>query len=209
LAQRAPDQQSAEAWTLTFSDEFKESELDLAKWTPHDLANARAYDAAAAEVKGGALHLAAKPGIVTSYGKFAQTFGRFEVRCRTSGASGTPEGRLSIRLLPLPSGSLPSIEVVQTAGKATFENQWGTEQTERSYGDTVALPGLAAGSHTIAIEWERDHISWFVDGKEKLRSADGVPRQPMYLSLEADGNQAALFDIEYVRIYRRGSTGEK
>jgi len=125
------------------------------------------------------------------------------VRCRTSGSSGTAEARLSIRLLPLPSGSLPSIEVVQTAGKATFENQWGTEQTERSYGDTLALPGPGAGSHTIAIEWERDHISWFVDGKEKLRSADGVPQQPMYLSLEADGNRAALFDIEYVRIYRR------
>ncbi len=190
---------SGTAWIPTFSDDFKGSELDLSKWTPHDLAGGTAYAADAAEVKG-ALHLAGKPGMVTTYGKFAQTYGLFEVRCRMPEAA---KGRVWIRLLPIPAGRLPSIEVTHGAGKTVFENHWGTEQTERSYGDAVPVPEMAAGFHVIAIEWERDHVAWLVDGKTRLRSVDGVPQQPMYVSVEVSGDSSAVLDVEYVRVYRR------
>jgi hypothetical protein len=192
-AQKAP----AVGWTLSFADDFAGSQLELSKWTPYDLAGGRAYSADAAEVKGGVLRLAAKPGLVTTYGKFAQTYGLFEVRCRIPDSAAA---RVAVRLLPIPSGNLPSIHVSSAGGWTTFENHWGTEQTERSYGDAVAV---APGRHTLAIDWERDHISWLVDGKEKMRSIDGVPRQPLYVTIEASGDRAAAFEVESVRVYRK------
>lgn len=188
------------SWVLSFSDQFEGRELDLAKWTPHDLAGGKAYSADAAEVVGGQLQISARPGIVTTYGKFAQKFGRIEIRCRLSGALGE---RFFLRLLPIPSGRLPGIEAVYAGGNLTLENHWGTEQTERTYGDAVAAPDFYAGFHTITIEWERDHISWFIDNKEKMRSMDGVPQQPLYLTLEAEGNAQSVLNVEYVRVYRR------
>jgi beta-glucanase (GH16 family) len=186
-------------WVLTFSEEFDGRELDLKKWTPHDLANGKAYPIDAAQVSGGMLHLAAKPGFITTYSKFAQTYGRFEILCRVTGPT---DVRVSFRLLPLPSGELPAIEFSYSAGKYTFENRWGTPQTQRSYGDTIPGPDLSTGFHTIAIEWDADHISWLVDGKERLHSADGIPHQPLYLTLEAEGNNAS-FDVDAIRAYQR------
>jgi len=187
-------------WVLSFSDQFEGGELDLAKWTPHDLAGRKAYSADAVQIAGGQLQIAALPGIVTTYGKFAQKFGRIEVRYRLSGALG---GHVSLRLLPIPSGRLPGIEAVYAGGNLTLENHWGTEQTERTYGDAVPSPDFYAGFHTVTIEWERDHISWFIDNKEKMRSMDGVPQQPLYLTLEAEGNVQSVLNVEYVRVYRR------
>jgi beta-glucanase (GH16 family) len=111
--------------------------------------------------------------------------------------------------MPVPQGDLPRIEVFQAAGntptKISFANRWGTEQTERSFFDSFAVPDLSVGFHTIAMEWERDHILWSVDGKEKFQSADGVPRQQMYLLLELATKDASAgaFDIDYVRVYQR------
>ena len=111
-------------------------------------------------------------------GTFAQTYGRFEIRCRVPAGRGL---RAGFWLLPVPLGPLPEIDVFETAGsppsKVFFANRWGTEQTERSFGDSFTGPDLSSGFHIIAIEWDRDRITWFVDGKEKFQSVDGVPRQ--------------------------------
>ena len=100
----------------------------------------------------------------------------------------------------------------------SFANDWGTEQTRRSFGDSFPAPDLSAGFHTIAIEWDQDKILWSIDGKDKFQSLDGVPRQSMFLALElAVGGGAgslssrtpdastpfpASFDIDYIRVYQ-------
>jgi beta-glucanase (GH16 family) len=119
----------------------------------------------------------------------------------------------------VPLGPLPEIDVFEAVGlppsKVYFANHWGTEQTERSFGDSFTGPDLSNGLHTLAIEWDREKISWFIDGKEKFRSVDGVPRQPMYLLIDLavggrlarspDGSTTlpASFDVDYVRVYQR------
>ena len=217
-------------WVLSFSDEFDRPELDLSRWTPHDPGarirdrQQQKYAPDAVSVSGGQLHLVARrdeesggyrSGIVSTFGLFAQTYGRFEIRCRVPQGRGLRPGFL---LLPVPSGYLPGIDIFETLGSAPsrvfFANRWGNEQTERSYGDSFAGPDLSDGFHTLSVEWESDRIAWYVDGKLKFRSTDGVPHQPLYLLLDlaVGGSLArppddatrfpASFDIDYIRVYK-------
>ena len=195
-------------WALTFDDEFNGAELDLARWVPHDpLGHSRAPEAVT--VSGGQLHIAVS-GIVTTFGLFSQTYGRFEIRCRVPAGSGL---RPRFQLLPIPLGPLPAIDVFETTSSAPskvfFANHWGTEQAERSFGDTFTGPDLSTGFHTVSIEWDRDKITWFIDGKEKFQSVDGIPRQPMYMLIDlavrgpdATTKFPASFDIDYIRVYQ-------
>lgn len=194
-------------WVLTFDDEFNGAELDLSRWVPHDPGGqqSRPHAPEAVAVSGGQLHIPVS-GVVSTFGTFSQTFGRFEIRCRVPAGRGL---RSRFQLLPLPLGPLPRIEVFQTTGSAPskvfFANRWGTEQTERSFGDSFTGPDLSAGFHILSIEWDRDKITWFIDGKEKFQSVDGVPRQPMYLQIDlaaGSPNESASFDIDYIRIYQ-------
>jgi|SRR5579863_6992460 len=227
-------------WKLTFADEFNGAELDLSRWTTHDPwghvrdRQLQAYAPEAITVSGGQLHIVASrtpvnqvpvpydgkdreyvSGVVSTFGTFSQTYGRFEIRCRVPAGRGLRAGFL---LMPVPLGALPEIDAFQTVGgspsKVFFGNRWGTEQTERSFGDAFTGPELSPGFHTLSIEWGRDRISWFIDGKEKFHSVDGIPRQPMYMLLDlavggnlapapdASTNFPASFDIDYIHVYQ-------
>jgi len=191
------------SWAPTFDDEFNGAELDLSRWVPHD-PRAPSHAPEAVTVNGGQLHLAGS-GVVSTFGIFSQTYGRFEIRCRVPAGRGF---RPRFQLLPVPLGLLPRIEVFETTGsapsKVSFANRWGSEQTERSFGDSFTGPDLSAGFHTLSIEWDRDKITWFIDGKEKFQSVDGVPRQPMYLLIglaAGSPDESESFDIDYIRVY--------
>lgn len=187
----------------TFADEFEGRELDLTKWSPHSPLS-DLYAAEGATVSGGQLHLAGSGGAVSTFGLFSQNRGRFEIRCKVPAGAGV---RAGFHLLPVPLAPLPAIDVFELEGdgpsKITFANRWGTEQTERSYGDTFDGPDLSNGFHVIAAEWDADKIAWYVDGKERFESTEGVPRQPMFLLIEVQGGSAGTsFDIDYVRVFR-------
>jgi len=223
-------------WIQTFNEDFNGSELDFGKWAPHDPSGrqrereVQAYVPGAIEVHDGFAHISAvrrramydghdrefTSGIMTSYGSFAQLYGRFEIRCRIPAGRGLEP---KFWLLPVPTGEIPAIDVFDAIGsepsKALFGNRWGDEKTERSFTGSYDVGDLAADFHTIAIEWDKDKIVWFVDGKERFRSTDGVPHKPMYLTvgMAVGGLQAkypdettkfpARFTIDYIRVYQR------
>ena len=225
-------------WVLTFAEEFDGNELSFPKWTAHDPwghernREGQAYVPEAIEVKDGTLRIAARrqnasydgrqreftSGIITTYGSFAQTYGRFEIRCRVASGKGVES---KFWLMPVPSGDVPSIDVVDIVGsepkKGLFTNRWGDERTERSYSGSASVPDLSDGFHTIEIEWDEKRITWKVDGKETFQSISGVPHQPMYLvaNLAVGGTNAkypdssaqfpAEFEIEYIRVYQLAS----
>jgi beta-glucanase (GH16 family) len=239
----ADDGQNDANWILTFDDEFNDSQLDLAKWVPHDPwgqvrdRQLQAFAPESVTIASGQLHLTAartteaKPvrydgqarawvsGIVTTFGTFAQMYGRFEIRCKVPVGKGL---RSVFSLYPVPLGPLPRIDVFETSGNApatiSFANLWGTEKTERSFGDSFPGPDLSTGFHTLAIEWDENKIAWFIDGKLKFQSGDGVPRQPVFLLLnlavgggtgnilarspDSSTRFPASFDIDYVRVYK-------
>jgi len=231
---------TAQNWVPTFADEFNGTSLDLSHWAPHDPfgivrdRQLQAYVGDAVTLSGGQLHLAARravtnqpvrydgkdreylSGVISTFGLFAQTFGRFEIRFRAPAGQGLRPGFL---LLPVPSGTLPQIDIFETTGsppaRIFFANRWGTEHTERSYGDSFTVSDLSNGFHTVAVEWDHDRITWFVDGKKTFESTDGVPHQQMYMLIDlavggrlahapdASTSLPATFDIDYVRVYKR------
>jgi beta-glucanase (GH16 family) len=184
-------------WVLTFVDEFEGNELDLAKWSPHDPLRS-VYAAADITVSNGQLHLG-KGAVVSTFGLFSQTYGKVEIRCRIAAVRGV---KSAVRLLPVPLAPLPIVDVFEVDGgapsKIAFGNHWGTEQTERSYGDSLEGPDLSADFHVVSVEWDEAKIVWSIDGKERLQAVDGLPGQRMFLLIDLQG------DVDYVRIYRRG-----
>ena len=186
----------------------------------------------AIEVKGGVVRIVARretarydgsqreftSGMLTTFGSFAQTYGRFEIRCRVAAGKGLES---KFWLMPVPSGEVPSIDVVDVVGseptKALFGNRWGDEKTERSYSGSASVPDLSDGFHTISIEWDEKRIEWSVDGKQVFQSISGAPHQAMYLvvNLAVGGRTAkypdaavpfpADFDIDYIHVFQLAS----
>jgi beta-glucanase (GH16 family) len=235
FAQKA---QSPSGWALTFDEEFDGSELSFPKWTPHDPwgqernREGQAYVPAAIEIKDGTARIVARreratydgrqreftSGMLTTFGSFAQTYGRFEIRCRVAAGKGLES---KFWLMPVPSGEVPAIDIVDVVGseptKALFGNRWGDEKTERSYSGSSAVSDLSHGFHTVSIDWDEKRIVWTVDGRETFQSISGVPHQPMYLVVnlavggltakypDASAPFPADFDIDYIRVYQLAS----
>ncbi len=223
-------------WILTFAEEFNGTELEFPKWTAHDPwgrerpREVAAYVPEAAVVGEGLLRITAKKeharyaghereytsGFVATWGSFAQTYGKFEIRCRMPVGKGLEP---KFWLVPLSGGEVPSVDVFDAIGseptRALFATRWGDEQTERSYSGGWPGPDLSRDFHTFAVEWDEAKIVWFIDGRERFRATEGVPHQPLCLAvnLAVGGLQArypdnstrfpAVFEVDYVRVYRK------
>ena len=222
-------------WELTFHDEFNGNRLDTTKWIDsypdgvrtHSNNEQQYYAPDGYDVRGGFLHLRAEKrsmggmpytsGIVTTYGKFAQAYGWFEIRARF------PKGKgfwPAFWLLPADKRWPPEIDVLEILGHETnkvyMTNHWQDAQGRHlSNGGAWVGPDFSAGFHTFAVDWQPDVIVWYVDGVERFRSSKGIPSMPMYvlvnLAVGGDwpGNPdastpfPATMDVDYVRVYRR------
>jgi beta-glucanase (GH16 family) len=220
-------------WVLKFDEEFDGNRLNYAKWSPHPpreigIGGRQEWVADAITVSGGQAHITARKtdassppgrlesGIMTTYGVFAQTYGRFEIRFRIPTGRGLEP---QFRLLPIPSGEIPSIDVLDAAGSdpttALFANRWGDERADRDYTGSHKVADLSVGFHIVSVEWDKEKILWTVDGVERFHSFDGIPHQPMYLAVwlavntdksgDADERTRfpAVFDIDYIRTFAR------
>jgi beta-glucanase (GH16 family) len=215
-------------WVLKFADEFNGAALDYSKWSPHPpgkllVGGSQTWVPDAISLSGGEAHLVARKtsagytsGIMTTLGTFAQTFGRFEIRFRMPAGRGLES---LFRLLPVPSGETPSIDVMNAIGSepstALFANRWEEARIDRDYSGSYKVADLSAGMHIVSVEWDEEKIVWVVDGMERFQSFDGVPHQPMYLAvyLSVAGEKAgqpdpqtrfpAALDIDYIRVFAR------
>ena len=232
LAQEKP------GWKLTFQDEFDGASLDLTKWNPQDPwgkvrnRELQAYVKDAFTVHDGILRVTVAKraadydgaprqytsGMMTTYRKFAQKYGWFEIRCRVPKGNGLWP---AFWMLPEPLGWPPEIDVMENLGQDTqvayFTNHFtAADGKHGSKGSgKMATPDLSADFHTYAVEWSPESIVWYFDGVQKFRSAEGVPQQPMYLlvNLAIGGNWPvppdqttvlpASLDVDYVRAYAK------
>ena len=215
-------------WSLKFAEECDGTALNFSKWSPHPpgkliLGGVQTWVPNAVEVSGGECHIFARKGpagytsgILTTFDTFAQTYGRFEIRSRVPAGRGLEP---LFRLLPVPTGDTPSIDVMNAIdsepSKALFANHWGDERADRDYTGSYQVANMSVGFHIVSVEWSEDEIAWSVDGVDRFHSYDGVPHQPLYLAVslgvgtvkagEPDSQTKfpAALDIDYIRVFAR------
>ena len=222
-------------WKLTFDDEFNGNSLDRSKWIDSYPDNVRTHGAEELEyyspdgyeVTNGVLRLkgenrpsGGKPytsGMVTSFGKFAQEFGWFEMRAKF------PRGKgywPAFWLLPSNKTWPPEIDVLEILGhepnKDYMTNHYrNAEGKHEGKGGSFIGPDFSTDFHTFALDWEPGSITWYVDGVQRYQTTENVPAEPMYMLANLaigggwPGNPDATtpfpgyMDVDYIRAYSK------
>jgi beta-glucanase (GH16 family) len=220
---------------LTFDDEFKGNKLDTSKWIDsypdgvrtHSNGEQEYYAPDGYRVHNGHLELIAErrsmggmpytSGIVTTYGKFAQEYGWFEIRAKF------PKGKglwPAFWLLPADKSWPPEIDVLEILGhqpnKVYMTNHYvGEDSSHVGDGGNFVGPDFSAAYHTFALQWTPTALTWYVDGVPRFRTTRHVPHVPMYLlvNLAVGGywpgmpddttHFPAIMYVKYVRVYQK------
>ena len=234
---RAPAKMDKAGYKLIFSDEFKGARLDGKKWIDsypfgertHSNNEQEYYATDAVLVEKGLLRFKAerremngKPytsGMATTFGKFSQAFGWFEVRAKFPRGKGLWP---AFWLLP-ESGKAwpPEIDILEILDHEPnivyMTNHWRTETGthHEGKGEKFVGPDFSADFHTFALQWTPDELVWYVDGVERYATRDHIPQEKMYvlLNLAVGGDWPGMpnaetpfpsfMDVDYVRVYQK------
>jgi len=212
-------------WKLVWSDEFNGTTLDPKKWNvllreQSKHGELQYYVPDEVFVEQGLLRLRSRvrsygsmkytSGRLDTKGKFAPTYGRFEIRAKLPGGKGLwpahwlyPQNRNwemeylmedavakgKERLIPEERPWYSEIDIMEFLGHETHI-LYGTVhyctydgQRRSSSGTWQGESDYTEGLHTFALEWEPDSIRWFVDGHLIHATVTGIPHTPHYLIL--------------------------
>lgn len=163
-----------------------------------------------------------RSGAVRTNGRFQQTYGYYEIRCKLSdipGAisafwlmpyqfsyDGTAHGGAEVDIYECPY--LDTEEIAQTI-------HWGGyEQDHRSVSKTTRIDGMYVGYHTYALKWTDTEYVFYVDGQETYRvtDPDAICHVDTYVKVNAGaGGWAGELDpellplhaaeVDYVKVY--------
>jgi beta-glucanase (GH16 family) len=228
-------------WQLIFRDEFSENFLNPV-WHPaqywnHDLTvvgngELQAYDPSGVSLSGGQLHLTAREddargvpytsGLVMTGGekfipaspRFSFLYGYVEVRARIPAGAGLWP---AVWMMPASyHDDAGELDVVEFLGDAPNHAQFTAHRGRRQDSHGWDGPDLSQDFHTYGIEWQADHVAWFVDGVERARTdrPNVIVDEAMYpiLNLAVGGDFAgppdastpfpATMEVDYVRVWQ-------
>ncbi len=231
----APAETDLPGWHLVWSDEFDGDTVDTTKWRIEDAAliknnELQYYAPDDVYVEDGRLVLRSQrrpmggrqytSGLVDTRGKFAQAFGRIEIRAKLPKTQGMWPAHW---MLPDDGSWPPEIDIMESVGhQPTFmvmSLHTGTWPELETQNQEILGPDLSADFHTFGLEWEPGRMSWLVDGEEKFRVTNDVPAKPFYLILNTaiggmmggDPDETTVFPqyhyIDYVRVYGKEVPG--
>lgn len=176
-------------------------------------------------VKDGTLEIAARPapkgvsalggfayvsGLITTQPSFSQTYGYFEIRARLPRGKGVWP---AFWLLPLDLSWPPEIDVMESIGDPAKVYVTAHSASGKAQGVEVAV--APEGFHTFAVAWDRERLTWFVDGRQvEQRPTPPDLHKPMYMlaNVALGGDWAgapdattpfpAVLSIDRIRAYR-------
>lgn len=227
---------------LVFADEFNASKLDTTVWNtcyPWDkqgCTNAGNHELEwylpdEVLVENGLLRLRGRPwpvsgsdgnsypytaGMVSSHDKFSLTYGYIEMRAKM------PKGKgfwPAFWLLPQSREWPPEIDILEVLGDDTTtlyttQHYKTAESPHLSNGHpTYTVVDLSQDFHSYAVDWQKDLVVWYFDGREVFRVMSNVTAQPMYLianlavggdwpgSPDKDTVFPGYFEIDYIHVY--------
>lgn len=230
-------------WEMIFRDEFDAPILNpvwrTAQYWDSDYTvvgggELQAYDASGVSVSDGLLHLTARPeekyagtpyvsGLVQTGGddddpaasKFSFLYGYIEVRAKLPAGQGLWP---AIWMMPASyDDAQGEVDVVEAIGSEPNVAYFSLHRMGLSDGHEWLGADLTSDFHTFAVDWQADHVSWFVDGVERARTTDPALISPeaMYpiLNLAVGGEWAgapdasipgpASMQVDFVRIWQR------
>ena len=163
-------------------------------------------------------------GMITTQGNFSQTYGYFEIRADFSAMKGAWD---AFWLLPDKPAANPNnlpgwqeLDVVEHYGdndKGVYSTIHTTDQTpnipwqqnRQVYSELANSPGY----HTYGMDWQKDKISFYVDGQfVGSQATPGDMTGPMYLvanlATQSDADAAGKpisSSIDYIRAYSKSA----
>jgi beta-glucanase (GH16 family) len=229
-------------WQLTFADDFAGSSLDKNRWhrgwacgsgQPDTCffysRQGTAYPDANTTVSDGKLRLTTKQeqvgadrytsGAITTAGRFAQSYGYFEVRMKPAALPGGDPAFW----LASPRSWPPEIDIAEfggahrgrIVGNPILHSIGGTERS-----NIARAPGRTSfnnGWHTFALLWEPGRLVGYIDGKKTGELSGPTPGEKLFLIISdevnadggawfgdpADGLETRTSQIDWVRVWQR------
>jgi beta-glucanase (GH16 family) len=182
---------AAHGWQLVAADEFDGNAVDTSRWTLYEgpgnggvgLRNPDAVSQSDGELR------------ITGRGDVSggmnwnggRTYGRWEVRARMDRGNGYSP---AILLWPS-SGNWPAEGEIDLSeiprgdrSESHFTMHWGVENSQTGFPSS----GDFSQWHTFAIEWQPDHVTFFLDGEAVYTNDDpaAIPRNNMHLAIQND-----------------------
>jgi beta-glucanase (GH16 family) len=185
-------------YRLVFRDDFDGGRLDRAKWQtelPWGRTNKdeqEYYADSAVVVRDGKLTITASKrpshgkqytsGVVTTANSFAFKYGYTEMRAKVPAGAGYWS---AFWLLTRNHQVFDEIDIVEQVGsdphKAYTVLHYGTEGKRGKSLHFYRGPDFSAGFHTFGLDWQPGLLVWYIDGVERYRVTQHVPKDPMYL----------------------------
>ena len=234
-------------WEMVFGDEFDGPALNpvwrtAQYWdSDHTIVGGgelQAYDASGVSVSDGKLHLTARPeekyagvpyvsGLVQTGGdddvpdgpKFSFLHGYMEVRAKLPAGTGLFP---AIWMMPASyNDENGELDVMETIGSDISRANFTLHRNGLDDGHEWLGPDLSEDFHSFGVDWQPDHVAWYVDGVERARTTDPalICPEAMYpiLNLAVGGDWAgppgatttfpASLEVEFVRVWQRVSAG--
>ncbi|HYO09684.1 MAG TPA: PA14 domain-containing protein [Tepidisphaeraceae bacterium] len=232
------------AWKQIFGDEFEGNTLNpvwhTAQYWNHEHTvvghgELQAYDASGASVSGGMLHLTARreaahgmeyvSGLVQTGGditvgqepKFSFLHGYMEVRAKLPAGQGLWP---AIWMMPAShNDDNGELDVLEVTGDDPSRANFNLHRNGLNDGHEWVGPDFSQDFHTFGVDWQADHVAWYVDGVERARTTDPryISPEAMYpiLNVALGGDWAgapdattpfpATMDVDYVRVWQQQS----
>jgi hypothetical protein len=229
-------------WRMTFRDEFSGTSLNpvwhTAQWWDRQYTivegEEQVYDATGVSVSDGMLHLTERretkygmpfvSGLVMTGGaqdvptlpKFNFLYGYLEVRAKLPAGQGLWP---AIWMMPASyNDANGELDVLEVLGNDPSRAYFTVHRHGSQDGHEWAGPDFSQDFHTFAVDWQPDHVAWYVDGIERARTTDPslICPEAMYpilnLAIGGDWGGAsnattpvrAAMDVDYIRVWQKG-----
>lgn len=228
-------------WRASFVDNFDGSSLNPNNWintffdgtqTIAGNGDLEWYASSSATVSGGVLSLTGNndsphsgftysSGMIESYGKFFQTYGRFEIRAQVPHGTGLWPAfwMLAENTTWPPENDI--MEVFSFDTTINTSSMWFSDYLSQPRALSYLVPSggtdFSLAYHTWAIDWSSTGMVWYLDGVEYYRKTQLIPSVPMYMIANmAIGGIAGTpsgitwpisYKIDYIRAWTRTPGG--
>lgn len=158
------------------------------------------------------LHLPYVSGAITTLGRFAQTYGYFEIRARLPAGEGFWP---AFWLLPADHSWPPELDVFEQYGKdpraIVVTSHSGLGGRHSFTYQNVPTQDVTADFHTYGVDWEPAETRWYVDHRFVFSAPTPADMdKPMYLianlavsAMPEPGHATGTFTIDHIRAYQR------